>query len=100
MNAQIRVDAFPYTQFGSIKGSLKSIGTLPKEKDPQDPMPKFPAYVKLDKEYLEKGEEKYSVSAGQSVQVNLVLRDKRVISLLTDAVQKALDSLTRIKSKS
>ena len=63
-------------------------------------MPKFPAYVKLDNEYLEKGGDKYSVSAGQSVQVNLVLRDKRVISLLTDAVQKALDSLTRIKSKS
>ena len=100
MDAQIRVDAFPYTQFGSIKGSLKSIGTLPKENDTQDPIPKFPAYVKLNKEYLEKGEDKYSVSAGQSVQVNLVLRDKRVISLLTDAVQKALDSLTRIKSKS
>ena len=42
--------------------------------------------------------EKYNISAGQSVQVNLILRDKRVISLLTDAVQKALDSLTRIRS--
>ena len=73
---------------------------MPKESDPQDPMPKFPAYVKLDREYLEKGKNKYSVSAGQSVQVNLILRDKRVISLLTDAVQKALDSLTRIRSKS
>ena len=98
MKAQIRVDAFPYTQFGSITGSLKSVGTLPLEPDQQNPMPRFPAYVKIDKDYLEKDGEKYEISAGQSVQVNLVLRDKRVISLLTDAVQKALDSLTRIKS--
>ena len=98
MKAQIRVDAFPYTQFGSITGALKSVGTLPLEPDQQNPMPRFPAYVKIDKEYLEKDGEKYTISAGQSVQVNLILRDKRVISLLTDAVQKALDSLTRIRS--
>lgn len=98
MKAQIRVDAFPYTQFGSITGSLKSVGTLPLEPDQQNPMPRFPAYVRIDKEYLEKDGEKYEISAGQSVQVNLILRDKRVISLLTDAVQKTLDSLTRIKS--
>lgn len=98
MKAQIRVDAFPYTQFGSIPGSLKSVGTLPLEPDQQNPMPRFPAYVRIDKEYLEKDGEKYEISAGQSVQVNLILRDKRVISLLTDAVQKTLDSLTRIKS--
>ena len=98
MKAQIRVDAFPYTQFGSITGGLKSIGTLPVEADQQNPTPRFPAYVKLDKEYLEKDGKKYDISAGQTVQVNLILRDKRVISLLTDAVQKALDSLTRIRS--
>ena len=31
MPAQVRVDAFPYTQFGSLPGTLKSIGTLPVE---------------------------------------------------------------------
>ena len=98
MKAQVRVDAFPYTQFGSIPGSLKTVGTLPVEPDQQNPVPRFPAYVKLDREYLTKGDDEYEVRAGQSVQVNLVLRDKRVISLLTDAVQKALDSLTRIRS--
>ena len=98
MKAQVRVDAFPYTQFGSIPGSLKTVGTLPVEPDQQNPVPRFPAYVKLDREYLTKADDEYEVRAGQSVQVNLVLRDKRVISLLTDAVQKALDSLTRIRS--
>ena len=100
MPAQVRVDAFPYTQFGSIPGELKSVGTLPLEPDAQNPQPRFPAYIRLDREYLTKGRDQYTVSAGQSVQANLVLRDKRVITLLTDAVQKALDSLRAIRSKS
>lgn len=99
MKAQVRIDAFPYTQFGSLPGTLKSIGTLPIEADAQNPQPRFPAYIRLDREYLIKGSDQINVSAGQSVQANLVLRDKRVITLLTDAVQKALDSLRAIRSK-
>ena len=99
MKAQVRIDAFPYTQFGSLPGTLKSIGTLPIAADAQNPQPRFPAYIRLDREYLTKGSDQIDVSAGQSVQANLVLRDKRVISLLTDAIQKALDSLRAIRSK-
>ena len=100
MAAQVRVDAFPYTQFGAIPGALKSVGTLPVQPDEQNPMPRFPAYIRLDRDYVTRDNNRYPVSAGQSVQANLVLRDKRVISLLTDAVQKALDSLRSIRSDS
>jgi HlyD family secretion protein len=100
MPAQIRVDTFPYTQFGSITGRLKSVGTLPVPPDEQHPEPRFPAYVRMDRDYLQKGDNRFPVSAGQSVQVNLVLREKRVISLLTDAADKLFDSLRRIRSSS
>jgi hemolysin D len=96
--AQVRVDAFPFTQFGSIPGRLKTVGTDSLPPDQQNPQPRFPAYVSLDRPYLEKNGVKYRVSSGQTVSVNLVVRDKRVISLLTDAVQRALDSLRRIRS--
>ena len=100
MVAQVRVDAFPYTQFGDIPGELKSVGTLPIQPDQQNPMPRFPAYILLKKDYVTRDDNRFAISAGQSVQANLVLRDKRVISLLTDAVQKALDSLRSIRSES
>ena len=99
MKALVRVDAFPYTQFGSLPGTLKSVGTLPIKPDAQNPQPRFPAYIELQRETLRRGQDEFPVSAGQSVQANLILRDKRVISLLTDAVQKALDSLRAIRSK-
>jgi hemolysin D len=98
MPAQIRVDTFPYTQFGSIPGRLKSVGTLPIPPDEQNPEPRFPAYVRMDRDYLQKGDNRFPVSAGQSVQVNLVLREKRVISILTDSADKLFDSLRRIRS--
>ena len=98
MPAQIRVDAFPYTQFGAIEGELKSVGTLPLPPDQTSPQARFPAYIGLDQQFLERDGIEYKVSPGQSVQANMVLRDKRVISLLTDAIQKALDSLRSIRS--
>jgi hemolysin D len=98
--AQVRVDAFPFTQFGAIPGRLKSVGTDSLPPDQQNPQPRFPAYVSLDRPYQEKNGTKHKVSSGQTVSVNLVVRDKRVISLLTDAVQRALDSLRRIRSSS
>jgi hemolysin D len=100
MPAQARVDTFPFTQFGSIPGSLKTIGTLPLPPDPQNPQPRFPAYVKLDRDYVSRGSTRFPISAGQSVQVNLILREKRVITLLTDATDKIFDSLRRIRSSS
>ena len=100
MPAQIRVDTFPFTQFGSIPGSLKTIGTLPLPPDEQNPQPRFPAYVKLERDYLSRGSQRFPVSSGQSVQVNLILREKRVITLLTDATDKMFDSLRRIRSNS
>lgn len=98
MPAQIRVDTFPYTQFGSIQGQLKAVGTLPVPPDEQHPEPRFPAYVRMNRDYLQKDGNRFPVSAGQSVQVNLILREKRVISILTDAADKMFDSLRRIRS--
>ena len=98
MPAKIRVDAFPYTQFGSIEGELKSVGTLPLPPDQTSPHPRFPAYLALDQQYLDRNGNQFKISPGQSVQANLVLRDKRVITLLTDAIQKAFDSLRSIRS--
>ena len=98
MEADIRVDAYPFTQFGSIKGKLKFVGDEVLPSDFQNPEPRFPAYINLSKQYLLKNGNTYKVRSGQSVSVNLKVRDKPVISLLTDAIDKAFDSLKGIKN--
>lgn len=98
MNAEIRVDAFPFTQFGSIKGVLKSIGQESLPPDQQNSQSRFPALVDLNKQFLQLNGKKYKLKSGQSISVNLIVRDKPVITLLTDSIEKAFDALRGIKS--
>ena len=97
MKAQIRVSAFPFTQFGEINGTLNfwKRGSPTK---PNESRTKIPVIVELDKQYLERKGKKYPVKAGQTVSVNFIVRNKPVISLLTDAVEKAFDAMRGIKT--
>jgi len=99
MAAQVRVDAFPFTQFGDIPGVLKAVGEEVLPADQQNPQPRFPAYIRLERQYLERKGKRFPLRSGQSVSVNLIVRNKPVISLLTDAIEKAFDALRGIKSE-
>ena len=46
MEADIRIDAYPFTQFGSIKSNLKFVGDEVLPSDYQNPEPRFPAIYK------------------------------------------------------
>ena len=54
MPAQVRVDAYPFTQYGNIPGELKRVGKQSLEPSQQNPEPRFPAQVVLKRQYLEK----------------------------------------------
>lgn len=99
MVAEVRIDAYPFTQFGSIKGILRSIGedTLPP--DQFNNQIRFPGYVSLSKQYLEKDEKKYFLKSGQTVTANFIVRDKPLITLLTDVIANSWDSLRGIKTE-
>jgi len=84
---------------GSINGELKSIGSEVIPADEKYPYSRFPAYVKLKTQYLTRKNKRYFLRSGQSVSANLIVREKPVISLLTDAIEKAFDSLRGIKSE-
>lgn len=99
MKAEIRVDAYPFTQFGSIEGNLKSIGEESLPPDQFNNQVRFPGYVSLEKQHLEKNDKKYFVKSGQTVSVNFIVRDKPLITLLTDVIANSWDSLRGIKTE-
>ena len=98
MKAKVRVDAYPFTQFGSIDGKIRSIGDEVLQANSTFPFSRFPAYISLDNQYLEKEGIKYKVRSGQSVSVNIIVRDKPIISIITNTIGQAFDSLRGIKS--
>ena len=99
MKAEIRVDAYPFTQFGFIEGNLKSVGEESLPVDQFNREVRFPAYVFLSKQYLNKKEKKYHVKSGQTVTVNFLVREKPLITLLTDVIANAWESLRGIKTE-
>ena len=95
---KVRIDAFPYTQYGEIDGSVRRIGA--------DALPPtelirqyhFPVDLKLEKSSLETKEGiKIPLQSGMTITTNLKLRDRRLIELLGDLFNDRSDSLKRLR---
>ncbi|MBO8216991.1 HlyD family efflux transporter periplasmic adaptor subunit [Prochlorococcus marinus] len=99
MDAEIRVDAYPFTQFGSVKGNLRFISEESLDPDQLNNQIRFPGYVSLSNQYLIKDEKKYLLKSGQTVSVNFIVREKPLITLLTDVIANSWDSLRGIKTE-
>ena len=98
--ATVRVNAYQFTEYGSIKGKLVLIGNEALKIDSNKSNSFFPGEVSLEKQFLEKNDRQYNLLSGQTVQVNLVVKEKRVITLLTDVITRTIDSLRSVRSSS
>ena len=99
MIAEIRIDAYPFTQFGYVKGNLRSIGEESLQPDQFNNEIRFRGYVSLCNQYLIKNKKKYPLKSGQTVTVNFIVRDKPLITILTDVIENSWDSLRGIKTE-
>lgn len=98
MKAEIRIDAYPFSRFGSISGRVINIGDEALPADNLNPKSRFPVYINLDNQYLTLKKNKYLIKPGQSISVNLIVQERPIISLFTDIFSNSIDSLKSIKS--
>ncbi len=83
---KIRVDAYPYNEFGEIDGKIESIGSDVLEPDENYNFYRFPITVKLEEPYVLHKNKKLPLITGMSLSVNIVLRQRPVISLFTERI--------------
>jgi hemolysin D len=95
--SQVRVDAYPFTKFGELKGNVTRIGADVLEPDEKNPTYRFPVEITLNTPVLRSQGIVLPLKPGMSVQANLKLREKRVISLLTDMFSKNIDGLKSLR---
>ena len=95
---KVRVNSFPYTEYGELRGWIKSIGA--------DALPPnqlirnyhFPVDIQLNKSELETRDgTKIQLQAGMTITTNLKLRDRRLIELLGDLFADRGESLKRLR---
>ena len=83
-SVKVRIDAYPYNEFGELSGKIKSIGSDVLEPDNTYNFYRFPVTIRLDEPYLLHKKKQLPLKAGMSLSANIVLRQRPVISLFTE----------------
>ncbi|HBE20208.1 MAG TPA: hemolysin D [Cyanobacteria bacterium UBA11149] len=100
IDVDVRVDSFPYSEFGDIKGKLVRIGSDALPPDEIYPFYRFPAEIKIDKQSISVNKGKLGeveLQSGMSVSVNIKVRQRTVMSIFSDLFVKKLDSLKNVR---
>lgn len=94
MKVDVRIDSFPYSEFGDIKGELVRIGSDALPPNDVYPFYRFPAEISLDQQTLSLAEgREVQLQSGMSVNANIKVRKRRVITIFTDLFTRKIDSL-------
>ena len=97
--ARVRIDAFPFTRYGELEAEVKQIGADALPPDQSANYYRFPVKLKLEKFYLKNKNIKTPLRSGMAVTANLKLRDKRLISLISDLLVDQTDSIKGIRQQ-
>jgi hemolysin D len=93
----VKLDAFPFAEFGDIKGTVTWIGSDVLPPDDVIKYYHFPIKVKLDRQYLSIQGKKIFLLSGMSVTMNIKVRKRTIMSIFTDLFSKQLDAVTHIR---
>ena len=93
---KVRVDAYPYNEFGELVGTISSIGSDVLEPDQNFNFYRFPVTIKLNTLKLVSKGKTLPLLSGMSVSVNVVLRKRPVISIFTEQILPFWNSLEQL----
>ena len=97
MPVDVRIDSFPFSEFGDVKGKLIWIGSDALPPDQANPTYRFPAKVQIEKQSLSINGREIRLQSGMSLSANIKIRDRTVISLFTDFFIKNTESLKFVR---
>jgi hemolysin D len=97
MAVDVRIDSFPFSEFGDIKGELIAIGSDALPPTELQPFYTFPAMIKLSRQSLNANGRQIRLQSGMSLNANIRVRERTVMSVFTDSFVKASESLKFIR---
>ncbi len=97
--ADVRVDAFPFTRYGELNGKISHIGAEALPPTQIAPNYRFPIRIKLDESQLVSKDLIIPLKSGMSITSNLKLRDKPLISLISDVFIGQADSMKSLRQQ-
>jgi len=92
-DVDVRIDSFPYSEFGDVKGKLLKISADALEPDEIYQYFRYPAEISLDQQQIVINGNPTQLQSGMSVSVNIKTRPRRIITFLTDLFVRKVDSV-------
>jgi len=97
MDVDVRIDSFPFSEFGDVKGKLVWIGSDALPPDQIHPYYRFPAKVLLARQSLSINGRVMPLQSGMSVNANIKVRSRTVMSIFTDLFTQSVESLKFVR---
>jgi HlyD family secretion protein len=86
MSVQIKLDAYPYQNYGLVTGKVIEISA--DAKSDQQSGAFYQVRVSLDRDYVNSNSGKVTFKSGQTANAEIVIRHRRIIDVLLDPIQK------------
>jgi HlyD family secretion protein len=93
MPVDVRIDSFPFSEFGDIKGTLVAIGSDALPPTQIQPYYTFPAKIQLDRQSLIVNGREVKLQSGMSLTANIKVRKRSIISIFTEQFTRGMESL-------
>lgn len=97
MRADIRVDTFPFSEFGDIQGKIVNIGSDALPPDEEFRYYRFPVTIEMDQQFLETEGRELPLQSGMAISANIITRDRTVMSIFTDQFTRQVDTLKNVR---
>ncbi len=93
----VRIDSFPFQEYGDIKGELTEIGSDALPPDQVYQYWRFPAKVRLTGQTLQIAGRHVPLQSGMSINANVKLRKRTIMSIFTDFLVQKTESLKFVR---
>lgn len=97
MPVDIRIDTFPFSEFGDIEGTIVNIGSDALPPDQVHQFYRFPVKIEMSGQTIRANGRDIPLQAGMSVTANIITRDRTIMSIFTDQFTRQVDNLKTVR---
>jgi hemolysin D len=98
MAVDVRVDAYPFTEFGAVKGVVSQVGREALKVNEQNSRSTvFPVEIRLDRQFLQRKTQRFTLTPGMSLNAMIKIRQRAPISYVTEEITKAFDGIKSVR---
>ncbi|WP_375505387.1 HlyD family efflux transporter periplasmic adaptor subunit [uncultured Nostoc sp.] len=89
MPVKVKFDAYPFQEYGIVQGKVTWISPDSKiTQTPQGNIENYELEITLDQQYVENGNKRIPLGAGQTANAEVIIRQRRVIDFVLDPFKK------------